>query len=398
MAESPRTPRARLATRAVHAARRGPSLGRAGERSHTPPLFQTSNFVYPDAAAAAQAAGGGAYLYSRHGNPTTDALAEAVADLEDAEAALTFSSGMAAIAATVFAHATGGEVLASEGLYGGSTELLVELGPRHGVRTRFAPAWDVNAMAGAVGPDTRVLLVETISNPLLRVADLEALGRLARSRGLTLVVDSTFASPVLCRPLNAGATLVVHSVSKYIGGHGDVVGGVVAGGRDAVAAVRPYLLMLGGSMDPFAGWLALRGLRTLELRMERSVATTRRLATFLAGHAAVKRVHYPGLPTHPDATVAARLLDAPGAMLSFEVADGAAARRVYDRFGCVVRAASLGEVSSLITHPATFSHKALPLEERQRLGIGDGLLRLSVGIEDAEDLEADLAQALDGLL
>lgn len=378
----------------MHVGRSGPVLGPAGERAHAPPLFQTSNYVYPDADAADRAAAGGAFLYSRHGNPTTDALATAVADLEDAEAGLTFASGMAAIAAAVFAHATGGEVLASEALYGGSIQLLTDIGPRHGVRTRFVPTWDLAAVASAIGRETRVLLLETISNPLLRVADLDALGALARERGLVFLVDATFSSPALCRPLNHGATLVLHSISKYIGGHGDVIGGVVLGGREAIDKLRPYLVLLGGNMDPFGAWLALRGLRTLAIRMERCAATAARLADFLAAHPSVGRVHYPGLPNHPDRAIAARILSAPGAIISFEVADGAAARRIYDRLRLFVRAASLGEVSSLVTHPASFSHKGVPPAERARLGIGEGLLRLSVGIEDADDLEADLAQAL----
>lgn len=369
-------------------------MGPHGEVAHTPPLFQTSNFTYPDAGAADRAAEGGAYLYTRHGNPTTDALGAAVADLEDAEAGLTFASGMAAVAAAVFAHATGGEVLASEGLYGGSLHLLATLGPRHGIASRLVPAWDLGAVERAIGPTTRVLLVETISNPLLRVADLDALGALARKAGLVLVVDSTFASPALCRPIGHGAALVLHSVSKYIGGHGDVIGGVVVGTRAAIAPLRPYLVLLGGSMDPFAAWLALRGLRTLDVRMERASASAARLADFLAGQPGVKRVHFPGRADHPDRAVVARLLRAPGAIITFEVADGEAARRIYDRFELFARAASLGEVSSLVTHPASFTHKDLPAAERARLGIGDGLLRLSVGIEDAADLEADLAQAL----
>jgi methionine-gamma-lyase len=396
VAESPRTPRARLGTRAVHVARSGPALGPNGETAHNPPLFQTSNFVYPTAAAADSAAAGGAYLYSRHGNPTTDALALAVANLEETDAGLTFASGMAAVAAAVFGTATGGEVLASEGLYGGSFQLLAELGPRHGVRTRFVPAWDLDAVARAIGPDTRVLLVETISNPLLRVADLDALGALARRHELTLLVDSTFSSPALCRPIAHGATLVIHSVSKYIGGHGDLVGGVAVGSRAVVEKLRPYLVLLGGNMDPFSAWLALRGLRTLAIRMERASATAARLADFLARQPGVKRVHYPGRADHPDRLIADRLLEGPGAMISFEVADETAARHIYDRFQYFVRAASLGEVSSLVTHPASFSHKGVPPDERLRQGIVDGLLRLSVGIEDAEDLEADLAQALNG--
>ncbi len=397
MAESPRTSRARLGTRAVHVARSGPALGPSGETAHTAPLFQTANFVYPDADAADRAAAGGAYLYARHGNPTTDSLATAVADLEDAEAGLTFSSGMAAIAAAVFAHGAGGEVLASEGLYGGSIQLLSELGPRHGITTRFVPFWDLGAVRAAIGPATRLLLVETISNPLLRVVDLDGLGELARKHGLVLLVDGTFSSPALCRPLARGASLVVHSVSKYIGGHGDLIGGVAVGHRAAIDKLRPYLTLLGGNMDPFSAWLALRGLRTLAIRIERASATAARLADFLARQPAVKRVHYPGRADHPDRAIAARILDAPGAMISFEVADGTVARRIYDRFAYFVRAASLGEVSSLVTHPASFSHKGVPPAERARLGIGEGLLRLSVGIEDADDLEADLAHALNGV-
>jgi cystathionine beta-lyase/cystathionine gamma-synthase len=183
-------------------------------------------------------------------------------------------------------------------------------------------------------------------------------------------------------------------VSKYIGGHGDLIGGIAAGSGAAIANLRPYLVLLGGSMDPFGAWLALRGLRTMPLRMERAAGTAARLAAFLARQPGVKRVHYPGNPDHPDYELAARVLDAPGAMISFEVADGVVARRIYDRFQYFVRAASLGEVSSLVTHPASFSHKGVPSDERTRLGITEGLLRLSIGIEDAGDLEADLAQAL----
>lgn len=365
--------------------------------AHAPPLFQTANFVYPDADTADRAAAGGAYLYSRQGNPTTDALAAAVADLDEAEAGLTFSSGMAAMAAAVFATAAGGEVLASEGLYGGSIELLVQMGPRHGVRARFVPTWDLTVVEKAIGPETRLLLVETISNPLLRVADIDGLAAIARRHNLVLLVDATFSSPALSQPIASGANLVVHSVSKFIGGHGDLIGGVAVGSRAAIDALRPYLVLFGGSMDPFCAWLALRGLRTLALRMERASATAERLAHFLGTAPGVKRVHYPGRADHPDHDVATRTLAASGAVISFEVADGATARRIYDRLRFFVRAASLGEVSSLITHPASFSHKGLPAAERQRLGIGDGLLRLSVGIEDAADLEGDLARALEGI-
>jgi len=393
----------RLDTRAVHAASASPPLGAAGESPHAAPLYQTANFTYPDSAAADRAAAGGAYLYSRDANPTTDALARALADLEGGAAGLSFASGMAAIASAVFAFATdgdkggdkgGGEVIASEGLYGGSTELLAELGPRHGVHTRFVPAWDVDTVRAALGPRTRVILIETITNPLLRVADLPALGALAAERGVALIVDSTFATPCLCRPLSHGATVVAHSISKYVSGHGDLIGGVTVGSAEAMSRVRRYRLLLGGMMDPFCAWLALRGLRTMPLRVERQCKSAAYLADRLAAMPGVVRVHYPGRADHPDSARARELLATGGAMVSFELAGAAAARRLYDRLRVVARAASLGEVSSLPTHPASFSHRGVSAGERARLGITDGLLRLSVGIEAVEDLEDDLRQAL----
>jgi methionine-gamma-lyase len=387
-----------LATRAVHVAREGAPLGPNGERAGTAPLHQTANFVYEDAGGAAKAAAGAAFIYSRHGNPTTDGFARAVAELEGAEAGLAFASGMAAVSTAVLALASGngaGEVLASEGIYGGSTELLTDLGPRFGVGARFAPAWDVRAVEAAMTPATKVLLVETLSNPLLRVPDLRALAALAHARGAKLIVDSTFTSPVLVRPLEHGVDVVVHSASKYLSGHGDVIGGVAVGTRGALEPVKRVRTLLGGTMDPFAAWLALRGLRTLPLRIERQCATAARLAAVLAKLPAVKAVHYPGLPSHPDHARAVATLAAPGAMISLQLADGAAARRFYDRVRVFTRAASLGEVVSLVTHPATFSHGGLPPEERARLGIDEGLLRLSVGVEDAGDLENDLRQALE---
>jgi cystathionine beta-lyase/cystathionine gamma-synthase len=199
---------------------------------------------------------------------------------------------------------------------------------------------------------------------------------------------------MLCRPLEHGASVVIHSVSKYLGGHGDLIGGVAVGAAAVMTEIRRYRTLLGGSMDPFCGWLTLRGMRTLAVRVERQCATAARLAEVLGALPGVRRVHYPGRADHPDRARAQRLLGWPGAMVSFELADGAAARRVYDRVQVVARAASLGEVSSLLTHPASFSHKGLPAEERARLGIPDGLLRLSVGLEDPADLEDDLRQAI----
>ncbi len=371
-------------------------LGPGGESAHNLPLFLTSNFTYPDSAAADLAADGRAYLYSRHANPTTCGFERVVADLEGGEAAVAFGSGMAAIAAATFTLAAGGEILVSESLYGGSTELLRDVGPGLGITPRFVAAWDTAATAAAVTPATKAILVETISNPLLRVPDLPALGALARDRGLALIVDSTFATPCLARPLEHGATVVVHSVSKYMGGHGDLLGGVAVAAAGVAERLRQRRKVTGGIMDPFTAWLALRGLRTLPLRMERQCATAARLADALAKMPGVRRVIYPGRSDHPDHGRAAALLARPGAIVYLELADGAAARRFFDRVEIIARAASLGEVSSLLTHPPSFSHKALSPEELARAGISDGLLRLSVGIEDPEDLEDDLRQALAG--
>jgi len=254
--------------------------------------------------------------------------------------------------------------------------------------------WQI-ATVTAIKPETRVVHVESITNPLLRVVDLDAVAAVCRARGVPLVVDATFATPLLQRPIERGAILSVHSGTKYLSGHGDVLLGVVSGPKSEIAKVRKLRKLTGGNADPFAAWLALRGLRTLALRVERQVASAHAVAKALEHVDAVERVYYPSLPSHPDHEVAQRVLDGGGAMVSFEVAGGlAGARRCYDRLALVARAASLGDVTSLMTHPATFSHQKLSDIERRRYGISDGLLRLSVGIEDAGDIVDDLKQAL----
>jgi methionine-gamma-lyase len=371
-------------------------LGPIGERSHALPLYQTSNFVYDDAEGAGRAAAGEAFLYSRHGNPTVATLEAALADLEGGEAGLAFASGQAALASVLLALAgsAGGEVLASEGIYGGSTELLTELGGQAGLTLRLVPAWDTDAVARALRPATRLVLVETLTNPLLRVVDVRALGRLCRRRGLPLVVDATISTPLLSRPLTQGADVVLHSVSKYIGGHGDLVGGAAISSAATIAAVKKVRTQLGGIMDPFCAWLVARGLRSLGVRVERQCTTAAWLARALGRLPGVRAVHHPSLGSHPDRPRATRLIGAGGALVSFDLGTLGRARRCYDRVRVIGRAASFGEPTSLLTHPATFSHKGLPPAERRRLGITDGLLRLSVGLEDPADLLADLRQAL----
>ena len=358
---------------------------------HVPPIHPSVAFDYADSAEAEAAALGQGFLYARNGSPTEEELARAVAKLEGAPAALAFASGMGAIAASLEALvAAGDHLIAPHGLYGGTHELITAVLPRFGVSHTLVAAATAEAVEPALQPETRVVFVESISNPLLRVADLDGLAALCRTRGVALVVDATFATPVLQRPLARGATLSIHSGTKYLCGHGDATLGVVSGAPELLAKSRRMRVLHGANPDPFAAWLVLRGLRTLELRVRRQVATAGGVARALAELPGVERVWWPGLESHPDHALASRLLDGAGAMISFEVAGGLdGARRVYDRLRQIARAASLGDVASLMTHPARFSHVRLSDEERRRAGIADGLLRLSVGIEEPAVLVED---------
>lgn len=365
-------------------------------RPHAPPIYQTAGFEYDDAATAEAAAGGQRYLYARDGGPTDDALGQAVAQLEGAESAIVFGSGMGAIAAALEAYlGDGGHLVSVEGLYGGTHELIAGVLPRFGVSHTLVADATARSIEPALTEKTRAVFVESISNPLLRVAELDAIGALCKRRGVPLLVDATFATPLLQRPLAHGATLSIHSATKYLAGHGDAMCGVVSGATVETARVRRLRKFHGANCDPFGAWLVLRGLRTLTVRLERQVANALVVATALEELRGVERVFYPGLKSHPDHALAGRLLESGGAMVSFEAAGGLdGARRVYDRVKLVARAASLGDVTSLLTHPARFSHVHVSAEARRRAGITDGLLRLSVGIEDAGDLIDDLAQAL----
>jgi methionine-gamma-lyase len=384
-----------LATLTAHAGAAVPPPP-ATSRPHVPPLYQTAGFEYPDSAHAEEAALGRGYLYARHANPTEDALAQTVARLEGAEAALTFASGMGAIAAALETYlAAGQHLVATQGLYGGTHELITAILPHFGVAHTLVDEPRAVAVETALRPETAAVYVESISNPLLRVADLDAIAALCRARGVPLLVDATFATPLAQRPIERGATLSIHSATKYLAGHGDVTAGVVSGAASEIAKVHRLRKFHGANLDPFGAWLVLRGLRTLALRFERQTVSAERIARALAGWPAIARVHHPALADHPDHDVAAHALARPGAMVAFELGGGlAAARRVYDRVRLVARAASLGDVTSLLTHPARFSHVHLSDEERRRAGITDGLLRLSVGIEDPDDLLADLEQAV----
>jgi methionine-gamma-lyase len=385
----------RRSTLCAHAGEHAPGIP-AGIKPHAPPIFQSSGFEYPSHVEAEAAGRGEVYIYSRDANPTEDRLAHAIAELEMTEDACIFSSGMGAISAAILAYVgAGGHVVSIEGLYGVSHAFLTEHLKRLGASCTIVAAATAEAIDAAIKPETRVVHLESITNPLLRVADLDAIADVCRARGVPLVVDATFATPLLQRPIERGAILSVHSATKYLSGHGDLLLGVVSGPKSEIAKVRKIRKLTGGNADPFAAWLALRGLRTLALRVERQVASALTVAHALEQIDGVERVHHPSLPSHPDYEIAGRVLDGGGAMVSFEVAGGlTGARRCYDRLRLIARAASLGDVTSLMTHPATFSHNKLSDLERRRFGINDGLLRLSVGIEDAGDLVDDLKQAL----
>lgn len=386
-----------LTTRAVHGVRTPPPAA----RPVATPIYQTSTFAFEDAGAYAASLGDPSHgaVYTRYGNPTTAALEATIADLEGGVGALAFASGMAAISTVLLTLAGAGDhVVASTALYGGTYSLLHEIAPRFGITTTFVDVGDPDAVARAITPQTRAIHVETIANPTMAVTDLPAVAAIAREAGVPLVVDNTVATPVLCRPLDHGASVVVHSATKYLNGHHDVVLGVAAFADEELRhRTWSLLLDLGGSADPFATWLALRGVKTLPLRMARHSANARAVAEHLAAHPAVTRVWWPGLPSHPTHQVATRVLDDFSGFLAFEVAGGReGGQRFTERGTLLIMAPSLGGHETLVTHPASTTHRQLDDAALDAAGITPGMVRMSVGLEDPEDLIADLDRALEG--
>lgn len=369
-----------------------------GARPTAVPIHNAASFSY-ESQAALDAAFDGGYVYSRFTNPTVAAFEAAVAELEGAEAAVAFSSGMAAIHAAIVACLPGPDepVAASRDCYGGTQGLLVGPLASLGIRSFFADFTASDGVESIFAERPRVLLLETISNPLLRLVDVSAVAEVAHARDALVIVDSTFSTPYLCRPLELGADLVLHSATKYIGGHGDVTAGVVAGRRDLVGRVRAVARLAGGVLGPNEAYLALRGMKTLGLRMERQCRNALELARWLEGQARVTRVYYPGLPSHPQHELATRLLRGGyGAVVSFDLdpPESAAVQAVIDRLELFTSAPTVGDLESLVMYPTRASHRGLTPEQRQEVGIGPGLIRLSVGIENVEDLRADLERAL----
>ncbi|MFC0861140.1 trans-sulfuration enzyme family protein [Sphaerimonospora cavernae] len=382
-------------TRAVHLPR--PDLN--GGRPISTPIYQTSGFALanPEVFADGMSRPDGAFVYGRHSNPTVRAMEEAVAGLEGGVAAVGTGSGMGAINSVLLGLLRPGDhMIAQRALYGGTAAMLADLAARFGVEITYVTEDDPAAVRAAVRPTSRLLYLETIANPMTQVADLPGMCDAAREAGLVTVVDNTFASPALCRPIEHGVDVVVHSATKYLSGHSDVLAGVaVFASAELYREVWSYAVKLGVTADPFAAWLVLRGLQTLPLRMERHCANTRVLATRLAEHPAVAAVHWPGLPSHPSYGLAAKLLPDFGGVFSFDLAGGRAAGEAFMRaVRLALLAPSLGGVETLVMHPATTSHRSLGPAELAAAGIGEGTVRVAVGIEHAEDLWADFEQAL----
>ena len=382
------------ATRCVH----------AGEERHgqaaplTTPITQTSVFVVPDVDGLRRYAEGDRelYLYSRYGNPTVAAVEQKIAELEGAEAAVVTSSGMAAeTIAALLTCRTGDEIVSMLDVYGGTLKLFEQVLLPCGIRTRFVPYHDIANAAGYFSPKTRMLFLETPTNPTLRCVDLAALAQLGHQYKACVVVDNTFATPLLQKPLALGADIVIHSATKYLGGHNDLTAGVLAGSRQRMEEVRQMMILTGGCLDPGCAYLLLRGLKTLHLRVERACQNAAQIAETLQRHPKVAHIYYPGLPDHEAHELARRQMKDFGMMVSFDIRGGGrAAKRFIDRLKLWYLAASLGGVESTVSYPVLTSHIGLSAKQLELLGVSPATIRLSVGIEDAADLIGDLEQAL----
>jgi methionine-gamma-lyase len=381
------------ATLAIHA---GEEKFHLGEPVGTT-IARTANFTFASTEEMKKWAEGksSAYIYSRYGNPTLAVAEKKIAALEGAEDAVVTASGSAAISAALFSQLRAGdEVIATRQLYGGSYKLLRDVLPGFGIAVRYVES-DLGGMEKLVGPRTKVLYVESPTNPTLRLVDLSKAAAFAQEWGLISLIDSTFASPVLQKPLSMGFNIVLHSASKYLAGHSDVIAGVAAGSQSLIRAVRANVIQIGGSMDPEAAFLLIRGMKTLEIRIRRQCETAMAVARYLSKHPRVARVHYPGLPTHPDHKLAKRQMRGFGGMMAFDLKGGLPeARRFCDRVKVFLLAASLGGVESLVILPAYTSHYKMSAAELGAAGVQAGTVRVSIGLEDAADLVEDLRQAL----
>lgn len=360
-------------------------------------IARTANFTFADTEEIKRWAEGksSAYIYTRYGNPTLAIAEKKIAALEGAEAAIVTASGMAAISSSLLSVLKAGdEVIATRALYGGSYRLMRDIFPRMAIVVRHVET-DLAGIERLVNPRTKALYIESPTNPTLRLVDLEKAISFAKEWDLLSLIDNTFASPVLQKPIAMGFDLVMHSATKYLAGHSDVIAGVAAGSHSLIEKVRDMIIYLGGSMDPEAAFLLIRGMKTLEVRVRRQCQTALQIARYLEKHPKVARVHYPGLPSHPDHKLAKRQMKGFGAMMAFDLKGGlSAARRFCDRTRLFLLAASLGGVESLVVLPIYSSHYRMSVAELRAAGVEPGTVRVSIGLEDPADLTEDLRQAL----
>jgi cystathionine beta-lyase/cystathionine gamma-synthase len=379
------SPDARFSTICIHA---GQSPD-AGTGAIITPIFQTSTYVQDELGRHK------GYEYARTQNPTRAALEGNIAAIEGGKAAFAFASGMAAIDAITTLLTSGDHVVVTDNTYGGTFRLFDKVLRKYGLEFSYVDTSQLDLVAAAFRPNTRMLFVETPTNPVLRLTDLQAIADLAHGRDIRLVVDNTFASPAVQRPLLLGADIVTHSTTKYLNGHSDSIGGIVVATRDDDIEWLQFIQNAAGAiLSPFDSWLVLRGTKTLHVRMAQHNVNGQAIAEYLAGHKKVKQVIYPGLPSHPQHALAKRQMRGFGGMVSFDVGSFEAARGVCNRVKLMALAESLGGVETLISHPATMTHASVPAERRREIGLTDSLVRISAGIEDPADLIADLEQAL----
>ncbi len=390
------TPDWKTRTKLVHAGTRRSQYGEMSEA-----LFLTQGFVYQDAEAAEARfleAGPDEFIYARYGNPTVAMFEERIAALEGAEDAFATASGMAAVNGALMSMLKAGDhIVSARALFGSCLYIVENILTRFGVEVTFVDGTDLEAWRAAIRPDTKLVFLESLSNPTLEVIDIKAVSALAHQVGAQVVVDNVFATPVFQRSLGLGADIVIYSATKHIDGQGRCLGGVVLGTTEFIRkTLEPYLKHTGGAMSPFNAWVLLKGLETLDLRCRAQAETAGRLAAAIADHPNVTRLLYPTHADHPQAHLAARQMEAGGTVLSFEIAGGqAAAFRVLNAMKIVLISNNLGDAKSIATHPATTTHQRLNDDQRAELGITPGLVRLSVGLEDPEDLSADILSALD---
>lgn len=386
--------KAGFSTRAIHSGEKANEAGAVAV-----PIYQSATFEFKntDHAARVMRREEKGYIYSRGLNPTTEVLEEKMADLEGGEAALAQSSGMAAISTALLTEAGAGDhVIADEVIYGSTYDLFAGLA-RFGINVTFTDTSDLRNVENAIKPDTKLIFFETPANPTMKLTDIKAVSEIAHERGAKVFVDNTYMTPYFQQPLMLGADVVVHSATKYLNGHGDTLGGIIAGSSGFITSARRTAKNMGGAISPFSSWLIIRGLKTLPVRMDRHSENAMAVAEFLQGHKNIEKVIYPGLKDHPQYELARKQMSGTGGMIAFLLKEAKDVPVFLDNLKMCSLAVSLGDTATLIQHPATMTHAVVPREQRIKYGITDELVRLSVGIEDADDIIGDLEQALDSI-